>query len=282
MSLSRVVELQLEFQKLCDIDLTANEHELSEMYLFKAIEEVVELRKTLPSHLNKWAKTQGEDNREETLSELADVLLFLLNFSIVKKITPEETLIAIMKKQEENFLKLKEKKLKLLQAEMRGITSVVGFGGGNLNPKVILVGQNPGESLTKNPGASCWNDVPKNGAVAFFKRALKHGRHRLAVKEEDFYFLNVVPEPTKGNEPPSNDLKEFWWPYTKQELDLIRSGVEPVVLGMGRYAQTVLMQKEVPYTPIHHPAYFIRNGFSEKQYYEEQLLPRLKQFDLEE
>src|SRR5438552_103480 len=115
MNLEKIISRQREFQKLADVNLNtivASEiNALSEMYLFKAIEEIIELRKTFPSEINKWSKTQGGENRREILSELSDVLLFLTNFCIVRKITPDELLEVMAVVQEMNFIKLKQKKL---------------------------------------------------------------------------------------------------------------------------------------------------------------------------
>lgn len=285
--MEEILRLQREFQRLCEIDIdtiVAKEiNELSETYLFKAIEEIIELRKTFPSELNKWSKSQpDEENKQETLDELSDVGLFLMDFCLVRKITPEQVLEALKTKQKFNFTKLKEKKLQILNEEMQRVPKKIGIGGGSLMPKVVLIGQNPGKSL--EDGKTVWDDHKDNTAGMFFKRSLELGKYRLAVKKDDIYFTNVVKEVTENNEKPSYTTTQFWQPFLERELNIIDAGVDPLYLAMGTEASRMLTQLEFSkkWEPIQHPAYFMRNGFSETQYYEEQLLPKLKQFDLEE
>src|SRR6478736_1147682 len=102
-TLEEIIAGQREFQALCEVDLgtivAKDINELSERYLFKAIEEIIELRKTFPSELNQWAKNQGLEDREEILAEFSDVLLFLINFCLVRKISPNEVLESISQVQ---------------------------------------------------------------------------------------------------------------------------------------------------------------------------------------
>ena len=70
MSINKIIDRQRAFQALAEVKidtLVAKDiNGISEMYLFKAIEEIVELRKTFPSELNKWSKSQpAEQNRTE-------------------------------------------------------------------------------------------------------------------------------------------------------------------------------------------------------------------------
>lgn len=115
--LNQIIEKQKRFQKLCGKQIETEDNFtksfLSEMYLFKAIEEVVELRKTFPSALNESAKIQPEIDRTELLKEFSDVLLFLMNFAILWKISDEELLNTIEFVQTNNF----SKKLLALEAQ---------------------------------------------------------------------------------------------------------------------------------------------------------------------
>ncbi len=107
--LNQIIEKQRRFQKLCgkqiDTKDSFTKSFLSEMYLFKAIEEVVELRKTFPSALNESAKIQPEIDRTELLKEYSDVILFLINFGILWGISDEELLGTIEMVQANNFRK---------------------------------------------------------------------------------------------------------------------------------------------------------------------------------
>ncbi len=105
--LQQIIDRQRDFQELCGVNISTNDnHEknlIAEVFLFKLIEEVVELRKTQPSALNSAAKTQPQINRQEMLNELADVCLFLINFTIIRDITTIELLNAIKSVQDNNF-----------------------------------------------------------------------------------------------------------------------------------------------------------------------------------
>ena len=107
--LSEITELQKKFQKLCGKHIETEDNFtkslLSEMYLFKAIEEIVELRKTFPSALNDSAKIQPKIDRNELLKEFCDVALFLLNFSILWKISLNEFIESLKLVQSNNFKK---------------------------------------------------------------------------------------------------------------------------------------------------------------------------------
>ena len=113
---------QRAFQKLCGVPIDDLERadELAETFLYKAIEECIELRKTNPSGLMRYSKTQpGEINRDDMLGELSDVVLFLINFMIVRKITFEELMNNMLKIQENNFKVLLPKLKKEIEEKMK-------------------------------------------------------------------------------------------------------------------------------------------------------------------
>ena len=112
--LNQILKRQKEFQKAVGFDVDSDKesvrNELSEKYLFKAIEEIIELRKEFPSMMNPWSKSQGLSNEQRVREELVDVLLFLLNFAIVWRISLDEILYEMKKVQDNNFAKMEEKK----------------------------------------------------------------------------------------------------------------------------------------------------------------------------
>jgi uracil-DNA glycosylase family 4 len=283
-SLAQILETQREFQKLAEVNIdtiVASEiNALSEMYLFKAIEEIIELRKTFPSELNKWSKTQGDENLRDILSELSDVALFLMNFILARKISLDQLLEFLPVVQEHNFMKLKRKKLDILNDEMSRVPNKrVGFGGGDLMPAVIIIGQNPGKSL--NEENSCWENAPTKSAVGFLKRAIKiaQSKFNLELDDGDFYFTNVVKEVTEDNAAPSHTTVKFWIPFLMREIEIISAGLDPIILAMGREAGKAIMQEELPisFEPLQHPSYYMREGFSETQY-AEQLVKKLTRY----
>ncbi len=278
--LERILKNQIEFQRLCEVDIdtkvASKINELSEMYLFKAIEEVVELRKTLPSELNKWAKNQGLENHQDVMAELSDVFLFMINFCIVRGIDPEEVLRALGATQEINFIKLKQKKLAILNEEISRVPGRIGYGGGNVMPSVVIIGLNPGQSLDKEH--KCWDTAPKNSTVGFLKKSLKLGEKELSLTEGDIYFTNLVKEVTDGNEAPTKTMVDYWFPYVQREIEIVSRGCDPKILMMGKEVTRELIQRNAEMgQPIIHPSYFMRNGFTENQYYQEQLKPNLKE-----
>jgi uracil-DNA glycosylase family 4 len=221
------------------------------------------------SELNKWSKKQGDENRQEILYELSDALLFLMNFANVRKITPDEILATLEKVQEINFLKLKAKQLAMLSDEMIRVPSKrVGLGGGNPMPSVIIIGQNPGQSLSDDQ--NCWDDPPSKSAVGYLKRALKFDPY---YTQDDVYFTNIVKEVTKGNSVPTHTMVKFWQPFLERELAIVMKGATPKILAMGTEATRTLTQEEAAFKwhPIMHPSYYMRRGFSEKEYYDQVL-----------
>jgi hypothetical protein len=109
----RIVTNQLEFQKLAEIpilseDLAVKLH-LTEGFILKAIEELIELRKTMPSAFNKYAKVQPTVNMERTRDELIDVILFIVNIALVWGFTLEELVSGISYIQANNFAKIRDK-----------------------------------------------------------------------------------------------------------------------------------------------------------------------------
>src|SRR3990167_9586497 len=120
--IEKIIEKQKEFQRFVgfpiDSNLESDRNELSEIYLFKMIEEIVELRKEIPSTMNKWSKKNGFAQKERVLEELSDVMFFLMNFCITWKLTEEEILNVMTKVQDNNFDKVKEKKMNILNDEI--------------------------------------------------------------------------------------------------------------------------------------------------------------------
>jgi NTP pyrophosphatase (non-canonical NTP hydrolase) len=120
MDLLRSIEImrerQINFQRLAGVKIDSDELEdkleLSEVYILKIIEEAVELRKTLPSHFNKFENNPAQIDRGRMVHELVDMLMFTINYCLVWDITAEELLKAIPMIQVTNFNRLATKVLK--------------------------------------------------------------------------------------------------------------------------------------------------------------------------
>lgn len=109
----KIIEAQGEFQKLCGIDFDnigdKERYAVAEVYVFKAIEELIELRKTFPSTMNSYAKNQILAGRKETVSELVDTFFFLINFSLAMGIDTTTLVNTMNEVQTNNFAKLRSK-----------------------------------------------------------------------------------------------------------------------------------------------------------------------------
>lgn len=292
MNINKIIDRQRAFQALAEVKidtLVAKDiNGISEMYLFKAIEEIVELRKTFPSELNKWSKSQpAEQNRTELLGELSDVLLFIINFCIVRKITPEMLVEAIGKVQDNNFYRLKSKKLGILIDEMRrlpvhGITA----GGGGLMPKVILIGQsfNIEQGSNQQPIKNYWDYPELFPSVEYFQRAMAFGRYRLLLKLDDYYYTEIIKEPVTPVTNVNNPLIEYWVPFLNREIVTVSAGCNPIILALGDRVNAMLSQQQLDftYTVIRSPEEYLASGVPANRYYEEVLIPALSRYDLEQ
>lgn len=104
---------QAEFQSYYGIDMsslsTEDKLRLTEIYSYKAGDELGELRRTVPSFLNKYAKHQPEPDRAELLKEFVDVILFMVNIAMVWNIDLGEFIKAVHDVQDNNFIKLRRR-----------------------------------------------------------------------------------------------------------------------------------------------------------------------------
>lgn len=248
-----IIERQREFERLVgfaiDSPLASVRDTLSEIFLFKAIEEIVELRKEMPSTMNAWSKKNHEANKERVLEELSDVLFFLMNFCLSWKLTPEEVLETMKKVQANNFQKVKEKKMALINQEMMALPGyTICVGQGNLMPKYVFIGQNPGKDIVH--GYKAWSN-PEDGPSAMLLPALQN----IGILQ-DCYFTNLVKATTPDNREPTAEEAEFWTDYLNNELDLLRVGNPTMqVVVMGKWTAENYKGESIK---IRHPAYYLR------------------------
>ncbi len=116
--MNKILGRQKEFQRLYGIDLdTVDQRQknlLAEAYLYRAAEEVFELRRTQPEGVL-GRKTKQCENRRVMIHELIDILLFLANFQLTREITWEEIIEELPQVQRNNF----EKRLQQLREEQQ-------------------------------------------------------------------------------------------------------------------------------------------------------------------
>lgn len=199
---AKIRDIQKEFQRVVDFPVdsisAADRDEMSEKYLFKAIEEIVELRKEFPSVMNPWSRTQREiENLDDIKAEFADVYLFLMNFLNVWKITDDEILDAIMAKQEKNFLHIKTKKMGVLNSEISKVPGAQVQGGtGALNPVEIYVAKTPDRMFEYLHSGKHAEDTTKN-------------YYTTLIKQHDTAEGNEVSE-------------KFWQEFLDRELEILQ------------------------------------------------------------
>lgn len=152
-----------------------------------------------------------------------------------------------------------------------GRKSVV-FGVGNLNPRLVFVGEGPGkdEDLQGEPF------VGKAGQL--LTAAIEKG---LKLKRSDVYICNVVKCRPPENRTPLPDEVEACTPYLYKQLELLKP---EVIVALGGPAQAALSGIEggitklrgkwlkwndVPVMPTFHPAYILRNPAAKKEFWED-------------
>jgi len=196
--INKIIERQKDFQRIVgfpiDSNLESDRNEMSEKYIFKLIEEAIELRKEFPSVMNPWSKKQKEVDLLRVKEEMSDVLLFFINLLATWKFSFEEILNVIEEVQENNFSKVAEKKLKILNEQILNIPGYIPLlGYGNPTPKRI--------HLYKS-----FRDT--------------HVIDETISSRECYYTHLVKYLPPNKNEPTEDDIS-FWEPFLVEEMKIV-------------------------------------------------------------
>lgn len=257
MKLNEVIQKQKNFQVLVDFPFEClrevERNEASEKYLFKAIEEIIELRKEFPSAINPWSKIQKFADMSRVKEEFCDVLLFLINFMNVWKFTPEELFETLISVQQNNFNSIKQKKMDTLNVEILKIPGYTsGIGSGSINPKYVFVGQNPGKGITK--GYKFWSNK-EDGSSKILLPILED----LGILK-DCYLTNYVKSTTKDNDIPTDEIASFWDEFYRKEIAILSVNNPNIrIISMGKWTGEKLKETR----NIHHPGYFFHQGSAE-------------------
>lgn len=192
--LDKIIERQKEFQRFLGFPIDSNlghdRNELSEKYIFKLIEEAIELRKEFPSVVNPWSKKQKEVEIPRVKEEMSDVFLFFVNIMATWKISPEELFETIIQVQNNNLLKVKERKLKMLNESISNIPGyAIKHGFGSVNPARIYVGK------------------------------FSEGKYDAAC-----YHTDIVKCELPNGRLPNEDELNFWTPIFNEELEILLAG----------------------------------------------------------
>lgn len=259
--INKIIERQKDFQRIVgfpiDSNLESDRNEMSEKYVFKLIEEAIELRKEFPSVMNPWSKKQKEVDLLRVKEEMSDVLLFFVNLLITWKFSFDEILDVIVKVQENNFSKVAEKKLKMLNEQILNIPGYTsGIGQGSTTPKYIFVGLNPEQGIEH--GHKVWSDETDGSS-----KVLLPILDAIGIRQ-DCYFTNLVKCTTPDNSEPTDNDIAFWLPILKEELEALLFSGNAVVIAMGK----IVSDKLPGARSIHHPADVLRDGMSREEYTE--------------
>lgn len=260
--LDQIRNSQKEFQRAVGFPIDSKKEsdilEMSEKYVFKAIEELIELRREFPSMMNPWSKEQKTIDKTRIKEEFADVLLFLINFANVWDLSTEEMLEELQMIQDMNFVSLKKKKLDQFNESIMKLPGyTVGIGQGALNPKYIFIGQNPGQGIPN--GYKVWSDE-NDGSSQILLPAI----NKLKIMGQ-CYFTNLVKSTTPNNTEPHDLDVHFWFPKLQDELRILminNPGVKLVL--MGNFVAKWMKAPKIP-----HPAYVLRGGMSFEDFVKE-------------
>lgn len=259
-TLQQITDSQKEFQRLVSFpidSITAKDrNEMAEKYLFKMIEEIIELRKEFPSVINPWSKSQKDEDVTRIKEELSDIFLFLINFVNIWGFKSDELLEILSRVQDNNFTHVKTKKIDILNAEIMKVPEpIVSPGTGVIDPKYLFIGQNPGQDLAK--GEIAWKRPVRNSGLV-----LRTALDELGI-DNDSYFTNLVKVPTEGNSEPTESQTEFWLEFLDREVEILRynnPGMKIITLG-------AWVRNQLPaYTTIPHPANVLRGRYSQEEY----------------
>mgnify|MGYP001570853849 CR=1 FL=1 len=261
--LANIIEKQKEFQRAVNIPIDSlvdtDRNSMTETYLFLAIKEIIELSREFPSVANPWSKHNKRTDLQRIKEEFSDILMFLINIAIVWKLIPSEILDQLKKTQENNFLKIKTKKMDILNADILKVPNVIsGIGQGNLSPDYIFVGQNPGKNITQ--GYKFWSNDDDGSS-----KVLLPILDELGIRDQS-YFTNVVKCTTPDNQEPDQKLTEFYEEFLQKELEIILTGMskKPILVTMGGWSSEAL--KKYTHVSIKHPSYVLRGGITREEY----------------
>lgn len=155
---------------------------------------------------------------------------------------------------------LKERAVKCNRCHLREKCTQVVMGEGNINNKIMLIGEGPGAS----------EDQKGRPFVGRAGKLLNKILNTVNIKREDVYISNIVKCRPPGNRKPTNSEAKACAPILEAEFKLIKP---KVIVPLGATALKQLINKgsitesrgkwfkrgNYYFLPTFHPAYLLRN-----------------------
>lgn len=153
-------------------------------------------------------------------------------------------------------------------SEMKQYATNLVFGDGEVNPKIMFIGEGPGEEEDQQ-------------ALPFVGRSGKLLRNIIHFMNITHYITNVVPYRPPNNRNPTSHEIEFWKPYLEKHIELVNP--QYIVL-VGRVAAHALLDTKGSMSSLrlkeyniysrktfvfYHPSYLIRFPIEKKHAYED-------------
>ncbi|MFW5686640.1 MAG: uracil-DNA glycosylase [Halanaerobium sp.] len=160
-----------------------------------------------------------------------------------------------------NYKKLKEEALKCHRCQLRDGANGVVMGEGNIDNKIMLVGEGPGAN----------EDRLGRPFVGRAGKLMDKILEAVNLKREDLYITNVIKCRPPGNRVPHQNEFEACVSILKAEIELIQP---KVIVTLGSTATKYLIDPEesitrvrgkwfkrgdIYFLPTFHPAYLLRN-----------------------
>ena len=170
------------------------------------------------------------------------------------------------KNKDAEIEKLKNETMACQKCPLAKTRKNVVFGAGNINAKLVFVGEAPGhdEDLQGQPF------VGKAGML------LTKIIEAMGFKREDVYICNILKCRPSGNRNPLPEEIAQCIEHLYKQIDLIKPDV---ICGLGKFASQTLLNTETPisqlrgrwhefrgikFMPTFHPAYLLRNPNDKK------------------
>lgn len=172
----------------------------------------------------------------------------------------------------ENIDNLKKQAFQCHLCSLSKTRTKVVFGEGNLNAKIMFVGEAPGENEDKE-------GRPFVGRSGELLNAMIE--NVLCLKREDVYITNIVKCKPPHNAEPTPDEANTCLPFLKKQIEAIRPKIV-VALGsialkylttnelkISKVRGTIIKQGDLTIIPTFHPSYLLRNPSAKKEAFED-------------